>query len=193
MPRQVPLRLHPDPRIERRLLLGIFVVGVVLFSWPFETGWRAAQWAKELRQIGVRQQILMYDMKIEDRGSRNSSITMFFRYEFAGRTIETEMPCSNTLCLDDGTTVDVWINPDDPTDFVTAGGKLSGHRGYYQGAFGFVGAIMTAGGIIIGSSRWFEHRRGRRARRSRDVDGAGGTGAPLGRAQPGTRARFRLK
>lgn len=169
-------------------LVGAFLVGVALFSLLPLQGRHHDRWERELREVGTPMSLTVSEREIY--GRKNKSQTMIFRYEVDGRAVQAEIPCLE-VCLRAGLSIAVWVNPADPTDFVTDYGQLSGHRTRSVQGFAVAGALMIMLSMVIGGSRWREHRRALRAQRWSER--AAGTRSILGKRAKESRARFRRK
>ncbi|MET7747202.1 hypothetical protein [Micromonospora sp. NPDC005367] len=136
----------------------LLVVGGLLLWLPIHTQNALDDWAVELRAGGEPAQAIIYDRITKRRGGT----TMYFRYDFGGRTYEQEVPCVE-VCRSYGEKVGIWVNRSDPTDFVTDFDQLSGHRGRLQGGLGVVGFVALLLGALLTLSRvpwrrWFPRR-----------------------------------
>lgn len=137
-------------------------------------------WKAELRSQGARTQAVVHDRVTKDGGNRSSpSTTMYFRYEVAGRTHQTEVGCVE-VCRVRGETVTIWVNRADPGDFVTDFDQLSGHRGRVQGVLGAVGfgLLVVAVPLVLSRlplRRWFRRPPPKRpGSQVRDAEADGG-------------------
>lgn len=139
-------------------LLGV-VVGLVMMWLPYKTYHDNEAWQEQLRTDGVPTQGVI-DQLIRDRRGK---ATMHLRYEFAGLERRVEVACME-VCHPAGTSVRIWVNPDDPVDFVTDFGMLSGHRGRFQGVIGVVGLILSGSMALAGYSRLAQRRHEHRRR-----------------------------
>jgi hypothetical protein len=141
----------------------LLAVGGALLWLPIHTQLALDDWKTELRDDGVRTRATVHHRVTEDGGNRSSaSTTMYFRYEVAGRTHEAEVACFE-VCLRRGEAVTIWVNPADPSDFVTDFDQLSGHRGRTQGILGAVGFGILVVAVPLALSRvpfrrWFPQR-----------------------------------
>ncbi|TYC23378.1 DUF3592 domain-containing protein [Micromonospora sp. MP36] len=155
----------------------LVAAGGVLLWLPFHTQYALDDWARELRATGVPARAVVYDQVTKSRGNRSApSSTMYFRYELSGRTYEQEVACFE-VCRSSGDRVAIWVNPADPSDFVTDFDQLSGHRGRVQGGLGVAGfAILVLAVPMLLSripfQRWFP----RRTRPRRPAASVGGSG-----------------
>lgn len=147
----------------------LVVVGGALLWLPFHTQSALDDWQTQLRASGVPARALVYNRVTKPGGNRTSpSTTMYFRYELDGRTYEQEVGCVE-VCRSIGDEVLIWVNPADPSDFVTDFDQLSGHRGRIQGVLGVVGfgILVVAVPLMLSRipfERWFSwHRPPRRA------------------------------
>lgn len=135
------------------------VAGGLLLWLPIHTQSALDDWAVELRAGGEPAQAIIFDRVTKGRGKT----TMYFRYDFDGRTYEQEVPCVE-VCRSYGEKVGVWVNRSDPTDFVTDFDQLSGHRGRLQGGLGAAGFVALLLGVLTTLSsipwrRWLPGRR----------------------------------
>ncbi|WP_198041571.1 DUF3592 domain-containing protein [Micromonospora chokoriensis] len=141
-------------------LLG-FLVGVAMLWLPFKTFHDNDAWADRLKVDGVPAQAVISELVHKRRNSN----TMHLRYEFAGAQRQAEVGCWE-VCLPAGTAVRIWVNPDDPDDFVAEFGTLSGHRGRIQGVIGAAGfvlsGLMVAATLTLFLGRRCDRRRDRR-------------------------------
>lgn len=158
----------------------LVVAGGALLWLPFHTQYALDDWKTELRATGVPARALVYDQVTKRGGNKTSpSTTMYFRYDLAGRTYEAEVGCVE-VCRSIGEEVPVWVNPADPSDFVTDFDQLSGHRGRIQGGLGVAGfAILVVAVPLMLSripfQRWFPPRNPRRRSSAPGHGGAGFT------------------
>ncbi|WDZ85392.1 DUF3592 domain-containing protein [Micromonospora cathayae] len=131
----------------------LLMLGGSLLWLPIHTQLELDDWMTELRSDGVPAQAVVHNRVTEDGGNRSSpSTTMYFRYEIAGRTHEAEVGCVE-VCRNRGETVTIWVNPADPSDFVTDFDQLSGHRGRVQGVLGAVGFGLLLVAVPLTLSR----------------------------------------
>jgi hypothetical protein len=137
-------------------LLGL-VVGMVMMWLPFKTSQDNDAWESRLRIDGVPAQAVIDELVHKQRNSN----TMHLRYEVAGAERRAEVGCWE-VCLPAGTEVQVWVNPDDPADFVTEFGTLSGNRGRFQGVIGMAGLILFGSMVLAILTRLLARRRDRR-------------------------------
>lgn len=155
----------------------LVVAGGVLLWLPFHTQYALDDWQTELRASGVPAKAVVYDQVTKRGGNRTSaSTTMYFRYEIAGGTYEQEVGCVK-VCLSIGEEVPIWVNPADPSDFVTDFDELSGHRGRIQGGLGVAGFTILVLAVPMMLSRipfqrWFPPRKPRRRSRARTRENA---------------------
>lgn len=155
----------------------LVVAGGALLWLPFHTQYALDDWQTELRATGVPTRAVVQDQVTKSGGNRTSSSTMYFRYELAGRTYEQEVGCFE-VCRSIGDEVSIWVNPADPSDFVTDFGQLSGHRGRIQGGLGAAGfgILVVAVPLLLSRipfQRWSPPREPRR-RSSAPVRGGAG-------------------
>lgn len=136
------------------------LAGLVMMWLPFKTYQDNEAWAERLRVDGTHVQGVVY--KFVHKG-RNSD-TMHLRYEWAGAERRAEVPCGSVCHTKAGTAVGIWVNPDDPGDFVTDFGTLSGHRGQPQAGIGFAGLVLSGWGVLAAITRLDARRRARRRR-----------------------------
>ncbi|MFI6244268.1 hypothetical protein ACIBEF_30850 [Micromonospora sp. NPDC050795] len=80
---------------------------------------------------------------------------------FAGAPRQAEVGCWE-VCLAAGSAVRIWVNPDDPDDFVTDFGILSGHRGRLQGVVGAAGLVLSGWMALAVIAHLYQQRRGHR-------------------------------
>ncbi|MFI7426765.1 DUF3592 domain-containing protein [Micromonospora sp. NPDC049836] len=145
----------------------LVVAGGALLWLPFHTQYALDDWKTELRATGVPARAVVQDQVTKSGGNRTSpSTTMYFRYELAGRTHEQEVGCVE-VCRSVGEEVSIWVNPADPSDFVTDFDQLSGHRGRIQGGLGAAGfaTLVVAVPLLLSRipfRRWFPPRKRRR-------------------------------
>ncbi|MFE9653843.1 DUF3592 domain-containing protein [Micromonospora sp. NPDC006431] len=155
----------------------LVMAGGALLWLPLHTQHALDDWEKELRGTGTPANAKVYDRVTKSGGNRTSaSTTMYFRYELAGRTYEQEVGCVE-VCRRPGDEVRIWVNPDDPRDFVTDFDQLSGHRGRIQGGLGVVGfgILVVAVPLLLSRipfDRWFPRRTPPR-RSSARIEGSG--------------------
>ncbi|MDG4783726.1 DUF3592 domain-containing protein [Micromonospora sp. WMMD961] len=139
-------------------VLGI-VAGLVMMWLPSKTFDDNEAWGTRLRADGVPVQAVIHETVYKARNSR----TMHLRYQVAGVPHRAEVGCWE-VCLPAGTEVRIWVNPDDPEDFVTEFGMLSGHRGRLQGVVGAAGLILSGTMLAAVVGRLLGRRRDRRQR-----------------------------
>lgn len=139
--------------------LGI-VAGLALIWVPFKTSLDNDAWGERLRAEGVQVQSTVYET---EHGARNSN-TMHLGYHVAGVRRRAEVACFQ-VCHPAGTAVRIWVSPDDPEDFVTDFGMLSGHRGRIQGGIGMAGLVLIVATGILVATRLSAMRRERRRQR----------------------------
>ncbi|MGW0432369.1 DUF3592 domain-containing protein [Micromonospora sp. NPDC003197] len=131
----------------------LVVAGGALLWLPFHTQSALDDWEVELRATGVPTRAVVQNRVTESGGNRSSSsTTMYFRYESAGRTYTQEVACFEE-CRLIGDEVQIWVNPADPSDFVTDFDQLSGHRGRVQGVLGVAGFMILVAGVPLLLSR----------------------------------------
>ncbi|HCT81852.1 MAG TPA: hypothetical protein DGG94_22770 [Micromonosporaceae bacterium] len=139
--------------------VSLLLVGGALLYTPFHHFRHLDAWEKELRERGKPAQALVFNRVTKPGGNRSSDkTTMYFQYDLDGVRTEAEVGCVQ-VCLYAGTTVAIWVNPDDPTDFVTEFDQLSGHRGRFQGVLGAAGAVLLFLTPVIALSRRRASRR----------------------------------
>lgn len=154
----------------------LVVAGGALLWLPLHTQYALDDWKTELRAEGVPARAVVYDRESKRGGS---STTMYLRYEMAGRTYEQELGCFE-VCLPPGDVVPIWVNPTDPSDFVTDFDALSGHRGRIQGVIGAAGFVILVVAVLLTISRipfrrWFPRRTAPRRPGASNSGGAGFT------------------
>ncbi|WBB65207.1 DUF3592 domain-containing protein [Micromonospora sp. WMMD812] len=135
------------------------LVGLVMMWLPVKTGNDNDAWEDRLRADGVPVQAVIDELIHKGR----KSDTMHLRYEFGGAERRAEVGCWE-VCLPAGTPVRIWVDPEDPGDFVTDFGTLSGHRGRVQGVIGAAGLILAGSMVLVGFTRLDRRRRDRRQR-----------------------------
>lgn len=140
-------------------VLGI-VAGLAMMWLPYKTFLDNNAWENRLRAEGVPVQAAIDELV---RKPRNSN-TMHLLYEWAGVQRRAEVGCWE-VCHPAGTPVRIWVNPDDPGDFVTEFGTLSGNRGRVQGVIGMTGLVLFVSMVIVVFTRLDRQRRDRRKRR----------------------------
>ncbi|MDG4835039.1 DUF3592 domain-containing protein [Micromonospora sp. WMMD967] len=139
-------------------MLGI-AAGIAMFWLPMKTFDDNEAWETRLRSDGVPVQAVVHEIVHKGR----SSNTMHLRYQVGGAQRQAEVGCWE-VCLQADTAVRIWVNPDDPDDFVTEFGVLSGHRGRLQGVVGAAGLILAGTMLAAVIVRFFGQRRDRRRR-----------------------------
>jgi hypothetical protein len=139
-------------------VLGI-VSGLLMLWLPYQTFLDENAWADRLRAEGVPARAVVHDLV---RKARNSN-TMHVRYEVADVLYRAEVACRQ-VCHPAGTPVQIWVSPDDPGDFVTDFGTLSGHRGRFQGVVGAAGFVLAVSMTGLAAARLSRQRRDRRLR-----------------------------
>ncbi|MFJ2083725.1 DUF3592 domain-containing protein [Micromonospora chokoriensis] len=139
-------------------LLGI-VAGVVMMWLPVKTFDDHEAWGARLRDDGLPVQAVVYETVHKGRNSN----TMHVRYQVGGAQRQAEVGCWE-VCLPADAAVRIWVNPDDPDDFVTELGTLSGHRGRLQGVVGAAGLILAGTMLAAVVGRFLGRRRDRRRR-----------------------------
>ena len=135
------------------------VAGLVMMWLPYKTFHDNNAWEDRLRAEGVPVQGVIDELVHKGRNSN----TMHLRYELAGAERRAEVGCWEA-CHPAGTRVRIWVNPDDPGDFVTEFGTLSGHRGRVQGVIGAAGLVLSGSMLLAGFTRLGQRRRDRRQR-----------------------------
>jgi hypothetical protein len=150
----------------------VVVAGGALLWLPIHTQLMLGDWQAELKATGVPARAFVYDRIRKEGGNRESpSTTMYLRYPVGGRTHEAEVGCVQ-VCLAAGDQVSIWVNPADPSDFVTDFDQLSGHRGRLQGGLGVLGIGILAVGIPLLVSRFPKRRKSRRPATPVNGDGS---------------------
>jgi hypothetical protein len=139
-------------------MLGI-VAGLVMMWLPYKTFHDNDAWEDRLRAEGVPVQGVIDELVHKGRNSN----TMHLRYELAGAELWAEVGCWEA-CHPADTPVRIWVNPDDPGDFVTEFGTLSGHRGRVQGGIGMAGLVLSGSMVLTAFTRLDQRRRDRRQR-----------------------------
>ncbi len=139
------------------------VLGLVMMWLPVKTFRDNDAWEDRLRAEGVPVQGVIDELVHKRRNSN----TMHLRYELAGAERRAEVGCWEA-CYPAGTSVRIWVNPNDPGDFVTEFGTLSGHRGRVQGVIGAAGLVLFGSMVIAVLTRLDRRRRRQRDRRQRD-------------------------
>ncbi|WP_406072745.1 DUF3592 domain-containing protein [Micromonospora sp. NBC_01638] len=139
-------------------VLGL-AVGMVMMWLPVKTFQDNDAWESRLRVDGVPAPAVVDELVHKRRNSN----TMHLRYEFAGAQRQAEVGCWE-VCLRAGSAVRIWVNPDDPDDFVTDFGVLSGHRGRLQGVVGAAGLVLSGSMALAVIARLYQQRRDRRRR-----------------------------
>lgn len=137
-------------------ILGL-AVGMVMMWLPIKTSQDNDAWESRLRVDGVPAQAVI-DEFVHKR--RNSN-TMHLRYELAGAQRQAEVGCWE-VCLPAGSAVRIWVNPNDPDDFVTEFGTLSGNRDRLQGVVGAAGLMLFGAMVLAVIARLYQRRRDRR-------------------------------
>ncbi|MEU8158447.1 DUF3592 domain-containing protein [Micromonospora sp. NPDC048986] len=130
-------------------------VGLVMMWLPLKTFQDDDAWGRRLRVNGVPAQAVVDELVHKRRN------TMHLRYEFAGAQRQAEVGCWE-VCLPAGSAMQIWVNPDDPEDFVTDFGILSGHRGRLQGVIGAAGLVLSGWMALATVARGYQRRRDRR-------------------------------
>lgn len=149
------------------------LIGAGMVWLPLHTQLALDDWKVRLRAEGEPVQAVVYDRVTKGHRNRKRT-TMYLRYEFDGGTHRQEVGCWEA-CLPVGSTVPIWVNRRDPSDFVTDVGVLSGHRGRAQGLIGAAGAVVfVVGPLSIPFAESKRARRGRRGRRGRAPVPGGG-------------------
>ncbi|MEU8663716.1 DUF3592 domain-containing protein [Actinoplanes philippinensis] len=152
-----------NPRLRWTVgVLGI-VAGFAMMWLPYQTSLDNDAWARQLRARGAPAQATVHDVGY---AARNSS-TMYLDYDVAGVPHRAEVGCWQ-VCHPAGTRVSIWISPDDPADFATDFGVLSGHRGRIQGGIGMVGLVLFVSTVVVALARLSQRRRDRQRRRWQD-------------------------
>jgi hypothetical protein len=131
-----------------------FLVGMVMMWLPFKTFQDNDAWGRRLRVDGVPAQAVVDELAHKRRS------TMHLHYEFAGAQRQAEVGCWE-VCLSAGSAVRIWVNPNDPGDFVTDFGILSGHRGRLQGVVGAAGLVLSGWMALAVIARGYQRRRDR--------------------------------
>ncbi|MDG9678653.1 DUF3592 domain-containing protein [Micromonospora sp. DH14] len=131
------------------------VVGLVMMRLPFKTSQDNDAWANRLRVDGVSAQAVVDELVHKRRN------TMHLRYEFGGAQRQAEVGCWE-VCRPAGSAVRIWVNPNDPGDFVTEFGILSGHRGRPQGVVGAAGLVLSGWMALAVIAHVHQRRRDRR-------------------------------
>ncbi|MBG6069707.1 DUF3592 domain-containing protein [Micromonospora ureilytica] len=129
-------------------------VGLVMMWLPFKTSQDNDAWGRRLRVDGVPAQAVVDELVHKRRN------TMHLRYEFAGAQRQAEVGCWE-VCLPAGSAVRIWVNPNDPGDFVTDFDILSGHRGRLQGVVGAAGLVLSGWMALAVIARGYQRRRDR--------------------------------
>ncbi|MCG5435100.1 DUF3592 domain-containing protein [Micromonospora foliorum] len=137
-------------------LLGL-AVGLVMMWLPFKTFQDNDAWGRQLRVHGVPAQAVVDELVHKRRNSN----TMHLRYELSGAQHQAEVGCWE-VCLPSGSAVQIWVNPNDPGDFVTDFDMLSGHRGRLQGVVGAAGLVLSGLMAVAVIGRGYQRRRDRR-------------------------------
>ncbi|MGR6320325.1 DUF3592 domain-containing protein [Micromonospora soli] len=135
------------------------LVGLGMMWLPYKTWNDNDAWEDRLRAEGVPVQGVVDELVHK----RRNSDTMHLRYEWARVERRAEVGCWEA-CLPAGTPVRIWVSPDDPGDFVTEFGTLSGHRGRVQGVIGAAGLVLFGSMVLAGFTRLDQRRRDRRQR-----------------------------
>ncbi len=146
----------------------LLVIGAALLYLPYKTQRELDRWRVELRERGHPAQAHVYYYEEKRRGRRLSQ-AMFVTYDIRGRSHQQEVPCYSA-CLSAGQAMSIFVNPDDPSDFVTEYRELSGNRGRVQGVLGAVGfsAMLLAALALILPAVPSRDRRRRRPATGRD-------------------------
>ncbi|MEV1158084.1 DUF3592 domain-containing protein [Micromonospora chokoriensis] len=160
-------------------VLGI-VAGVGMMWLPVKTFDDNEAWGARLRDDGLPVQAVVYATVHKGRNSN----TMHVRYQVGAAQRQAEVGCWE-VCLPADAAVRIWVNPDDPDDFVTEFGTLSGHRGRLQGVVGAAGLVLFGTMLAAVVGRFLGRRRDRRRRdwqsqqreqrRRQFLDASGGT------------------
>ncbi|RAO25775.1 hypothetical protein ONO23_05768 [Micromonospora noduli] len=129
-------------------------VGLVMMWLPIKTFQDNDVWGRRLRVDGVPAQAVVDELVHKRRN------TMHLRYEFAGAQRQAEVGCWE-VCLAAGSAMQIWVNPNDPQDFVTDFGILSGHRGRLQGVVGAAGLVLSGWMALAVVARGHQRRHDR--------------------------------
>jgi hypothetical protein len=141
---------RPRSALRWTLAVAALVGGGLLMYEPFRHAHELDRYGDHLRQIGaqVRATVAAPQVPIRTRNSRYRSVT-YLDFEFHGQRFRDDFACDRPGCPRPGATVLIWVNPNDPHDFVDQYGTLSGNRNGRRQAFGVVGLGMVVAGIAI--------------------------------------------
>jgi hypothetical protein len=129
----------------------VLAAGVFLIYLPFHRAAQLDRYANHLRTSGEPvQATLDEDVEIFHDVKPKKITTRKLVYEFHDTRHEEAFNCAGP-CPVKGTKVRIWVNPNDPLDYVDEYGTLSGDRNRLSAVLGLagVGAIFLAGMILL--------------------------------------------
>ena len=134
-----------------RWLVGtaVLVFGGFLVYQPFHHASALEHYAAHLRATGVETPTtVQWEQTGTDR--RGNPIYEPFLWYHTGDDDNPHLePYACDLCPRQGGTVRIWVNPNDPLDFVDENGTLSGDRNRSQALIGFLGLGTVVLGFAI--------------------------------------------
>ena len=133
---------------RRAICLSLIALGAALITVPFATRRSMDAHAARLRLNGVEALADVTD-RIQHRSGKNipREVTINLTYTHAGLVYREEIRCEKG-CRTNGQSVRIWLDREDPRDFVTEWGDLDDPFAPWEW-FAYVGAAMAATGIIV--------------------------------------------
>jgi hypothetical protein len=130
------------------LAVAVLVTGVLLVYQPFRRAHELDRYGDQLRRTGERVQAVVV-ARVEQDGHKRK-LVCHLGYDFHSVSYQDAVDCENA---DPGSrAVLIWVNPNDPHDYVTQDGVLSGTRNTVAFLLGVLGAalILTSPAIFVG-------------------------------------------
>jgi hypothetical protein len=138
--------------IARWLLsAAILVSGAYLVYLPFHRSVELVGYADQLHRSGepVEAHAMVHVEFITDaKGRRNSYTVRELDYEFHDTKHRLPLNCDSP-CPHDGDKIMIWVNPNDPVDYVDEYGTLSGDRNDFPALLGVAGIGVIFLGFAV--------------------------------------------
>jgi hypothetical protein len=133
------------------LSAAILVGGAYLVYRPFQWSAELAGYADQLRRSGepIEAHAMVHvESYTGYKGQRKSYTVVELDYEFHDTKHRLPLDCDSP-CPHDGDKVMIWVNPNDPVDYVDQYGTLSGDRNDFPALLGLAGIGVIFLGFAV--------------------------------------------
>jgi uncharacterized protein DUF3592 len=129
--------------------MALMALGGFLVYQPFHHASALERYAGQLRATGVEVPTTVQWQQTGTDRHGNPIYEPFLWYHTGDEDSPHLEPYACDVCPRAGSTVRIWVNPDDPLDFVDENGTLSGDRNRSQALIGFLGLGTVFLGFAI--------------------------------------------